>query len=443
MTSMKLTAEEAYLWECACTWRNPSPPANPEALDWLQIVKVAQANRMATLLDRVLRQTGTLAQLPPQASQILEDGRHHLAEKAATFTGVLRQYARRAAQQELETMPMKGLWVSCNVYGDATIRPGHDMDILIRRERIDECIAVLERLGFGRYWEPQLPDDFYRRHHLHLELSPPDCQTWVEIHWAYDHPRTKLTIDYEAVMDRTTPGELLGAAVRDPSLPDLLLYLAIHLVKHCIYLPATVARPDLQRIIVADGRLMYFLDIAEVVNVYGDQIDWDLAVHLAQEFGAVDILGAVLRVCHTYLQTPVPPEVLAALPVQPPGPLTSRVMNAVADHTVAQYLGQKTNPLWRFLVAENYAYVFRPIRLLDLVAFAFPGRGYLQRRYGKSGLGTAVGHLQRTTATYARLAIDTLYYTWQRNRHAVPTFVTLPPEKAAAGTARWQVASHD
>lgn len=426
-----LTREEAYLWQCARSWRNPSPPNNPDSLNWSKIVATGQANRMVTLLDRVWQATGMHSYLPAEALGTLEEWKGKMGKKAADFSQVLHQYMPVAAKQGLETMPMKGLWVSCNLYGNAAMRPGHDMDILVRRERVGDCVAILERMGFGRYWRQTLADAFYERHHLHLELSPPDCWTWVEVHWAYDHPRTQLTIDYEGVMDRTTAGELLGVPVRDPSPADLLLYLSIHLVKHAIYLPAALssARPDLARVILADGRLMYFLDVAEAVRHYGDGLDWEQTIKLAREFGAVDILGSVLRVCRDLLDAPVPEWVLEELPVTAPGRVTGRLMNEVASHKVAVYLGEKTSAFWRFMVAENYTFVFRPIRLLDLVTYAVPGGDYLRRRYGRAGLGTAGYHLLATVGQYGRLAVDTVYYTVKNKWRPTPTFVTLGEDK--------------
>src|SRR5690606_30831240 len=137
----------------------------------------------------------------------------------------------------------------------------------------------------------------------------------------------------------------------------------------------------------------------------------------------------VLRVCRDLLDAPVPTAVLDQLPITPPGPITHRLMNEVASHKVAEYLGEKTNPFWRFMVAENYTFVFRPIRLLDLLQYALPGRDYLQRRYGRATLPTALSHLFVTTGQYGRLALDTLYYTLQNKRRPQPIFTTLPPDQ--------------
>ncbi len=423
MKFANLTPEELFLWQAACHWRQPAALPAPGSLAWGRVVQVGLANKMATLLGQTVRGAGLWDEMPAEAQAMLAEGEAKFARKAQELTAVLQAYMPLAHQHQLESMPMKGLWVSCNLYGQAAMRPGHDLDILVRRDRLDDCIGLLEAVGFGRYWPDTLPDEFYKRHHLHLELSLPDCWTWVEIHWAFDHPRTQLTIDYEAVMDRTTEGELLGVPIWEPNPSDLLLYLSVHLVKHMVHLPATYERPDLPRLILAEGRLMYFLDVAEAVKVYAQEIDWRLLIESAEAYGAVDILGATLRVCRQYLAAPVPEWVLRHLPVHPVRGITGRLHRELAAHTLAGYLGQPTSAFWTFMVEENYKFIFRPIRLWDLIVYAFPGQSYLQRRYG-GGATTAVPHFLRTVMDYGRLAIDTLHASYQRKAGHIPTFVT-------------------
>lgn len=425
--AIQLTAEEAYLWELARTWRDPRPPADPAVLDWERLVALASANKMPVLLDQVLQQLDLCDQLPPAAREQLAGGVARFQEKAATFTRILNTFGPLAAQRGIAFMPLKGLWVSQNIYGNPAMRPGHDMDVLVRREQVAACVALFETLGFDRYWPGLLPDDYYLRHHLHIELSLTDCWTWVEVHWAFDHPRTLLTIDYAAVMDRATPGTLLGTAVRDPALPDLLLSLSIHLVKHAIFLPYALDRPDLRRILLADGRLMYCMDVAEVVRLHADTIDWQQLVALARETGAGAILGAVLRVCRDELDAPVPTAVIEALPVQGQGGATTRMlMNKMADVLQADYAGEPVSPFWRALASPNWTFVFRPIRLLDLWHYLFPGQDFLQRRYGR---GDVVGaHVWRTLGEYARFGRDTLAGMWQVRRRPLAPDVELPPD---------------
>ncbi len=217
-------------------------------------------------------------------------------------------------------------------------------------------------------------------------------------------------------MDRTTRGELLGAPVNELSPPDLLLSLAVHLVKHAVYLPSVIGRPDLPRIILADGMLMYYLDIAEAMERYAGTLDWSSTVELARTSGAVDIFGSVFRVCREFLGAPIPAWVLSALPVSGAGPITERALHSMAEYELATYLGEERSELWDFLVITNGAFILRPIRVLDAAAYLWPDDDYLRRRYGDASPATAGKHFLRAVNEYGRLGFDTLYYTRERYR---------------------------
>lgn len=411
-----LTREETFLWDCARFWRHPASLAIPDSLDWERVVAVAIANRMPTLLLAVLTQRGMMADLPEARQLELATAARKLAESAAVMSESLRHYLRRAAAQRIDTVVLKGLSVSINVYGDPAMRPGGDIDILVRPQDVEPSLLILDEMGIGRYWPNLLDDAYYARHHLHQQRCTPDLKIWYEIHWALDHPLSLLTLDYEAIMGRTTPGELLGEPVRDLAPHDLILALAIHLVKHAVYLPSVVERPDLARIILADSMLMYYVDVAEAIARFGPRIDWQQLIDTAREGGAADIVGAVLRACARLFGSAVPATVQAALMVLGPGPITRRVMERVTAYETATYLGQEPSKLWEFLLVTNGAFILRPIRILDLASYMLPRRDFLRRRYGRDSLATAVGHAMRAGGQYARLGVDTLYFTWERYR---------------------------
>ncbi len=91
-------------------------------------------------------------------------------------------------------------------------------------------------------------------------------------------------------------------------------------------------------------------------------------------------------------------------------------MTRMADQELAAYLGRERSRLWGFLVVTNGAFILRPIRILDTVAYLFPPRDFLQRRYGGASPAVASLHLLRAARQYVRLSVDTVYYTWERYR---------------------------
>lgn len=411
-----LHPEEEILWSCARTWRSPNLPAASDRVNWGRAVEIAQSNRAQRLLHRVLWDTGLMEEVPPAACETLQQDVIKLTRDADRMSTALGEYLDRAAERGIETVVLKGLAVSINVYGDPVMRPGGDIDLLVRRGDVDASLGILDEMDIGQHWPNLLHDRYYEQHHLHLQRCTEDLRIWFEIHWALDHPYTLLTIDYDALMDRTTPGELLGHPVNELAPPDLLLSLAVHLVKHAIYLPSVIERPDLARIILADDMLMYFLDVAEVVKRLGPTMDWAFVVELAQASGAVEVLGSVFRVCREFLDAPVPAWVLRDLPVDGSGPVTQNAMHSMADYELATYLGEERSGLWDLLTITNGAFILRPIRILDTAAYVFPDGDYLRRRYGDASPLTAGKHFFRALAEYGRLGVDTVYYTWERYR---------------------------
>lgn len=410
-----LTLEEKFLWQCARSWREARLP--PIGLDWDRVVTMAVKNRMGPLLQVVLEETGIEQHLPHDALRALQRDVALQQYRTQLFGRELRRFLRLAGRRRLPVVVIKGLWLSSKIYGLTHMRPGGDIDLLLHRRDVRASLNILDyEMGYGRWWRPILDDAYYARHHLHQQRCNRGRAVWFEPHWRLDHPYTFLTIDYDAMLQRSQPATLFGEPVRELSPPDLLLSLVVHLTKHALYLTSILERRDLPRLIVADGMLMYFADVAEVLQHYEQTLNWDCVVARAQEAGAGEMVGAVLRVCHRWLAAPIPQHVLKALPVKGPDALTRRLMQGMVEHLLSVHEGQRPNRLWSTLGGFQESLIFRPIRLLDLARYCLPDADYLERRYGSSSATMAIWHLLRAAGQYGRLALDTAFYSWRRKK---------------------------
>jgi hypothetical protein len=409
---MQLSLEERLAYEFALRWRDDSYAPDLENLDWSRFAKLLVHNRMAQLALQIFERNQV--SLPPVAQKIICEQSERYKRAASKLGDALVKYLKSAETREIETIVLKGLWLCEKIYGNPSMRPGADIDILVRRVDVDKCLKLLEEQDIGAFWPNLLHDDYFARHHLHQQRSTPDLNIWFEIHWAFDHPYTLLTVDYNGIFERARAAQLLGAPVREMAPPDLLLSLAIHLVKHALYLPSLVEREDLQRIILADGMLMYYLDVAETVRQYNGKIDWNLTIALARQWGAGDSLGSVLRACNRYFGAVLPEEVLAALPVSGAWRMTRKWMARAADQKLVAYEGRPLHRFWQFFLASNGAFILRPVRLLETVAYFMPSSDYLNRRYGGSNFITRVIHFLRALAQSLRFGWDSLYFGIER-----------------------------
>src|SRR5688572_7133987 len=407
---MQLTLEERLAYEFANHWRDENYRPDLSNINWTRFAKLLTDNRMAILAAPILE--NSKAEISPGAQKLIHEQAEKYKRSASRLGAALVTYLKTAKTREIPTIILKGLWLCEKIYHNSAMRPGGDIDILVPKNKIDACMALLKEQGIGEFWPNLLKDEYFTKHHLHQQRSTPDLSIWFEIHWAFDHPYTLLTVNYESIFERARPAQLLGAPMQEVALPDLLLSLAIHLVKHAVYLPSLIERLELPRIILADGMLMYYLDVAEVIRQ--KEMDWDLTIQLAREWGAVDILGSVLRVCKQYFGAPVPDEVLTALPVTRPWPLTRTFMARAAEQELATYEERPASRFWQFVLASNGAFILRPVRLLETASYFFPPADFLQRLYGESNIICRTGHFFIALRNTVRFIWDTFYFGMER-----------------------------
>ncbi len=366
---------------------------------------------MAVLASQIFERVH--AAIPDGSQKIIMEQAEKYKRASSKLGDALVTYLSSSEPRDIENIVLKGLWLCEKIYNIAAMRPGADIDILLRHDQVDASLALLKEQDIGEYWPNLLNDDYFTRHHLHQQRCSPDLNIWFEIHWALDHPYTLLTVNYESIFARAQNARLFGAPIREMSTPDLLLSLAIHLVKHAVYLPSLVKRDDLPRIILADGMLMYYLDVTEVIK-RTKYIDWDLTVQLAQEWGAVDILGSVLQTCKLYFDAPIPDKVLASLPITGPWTVTKKLMARAAEQELATYENRPTSHFWQLLLASNGAFILRPVRLLETASYFFPPADFLQRSYGQSNIVCRIGHLIIALRQTLRFGWDTIYFGMER-----------------------------
>ena len=408
---MNLSPEEILAYEFANRWRDENYRPVLDNIDWLRFAKILTHNRMSVLAMQIFERVDI--PIPADARKLIREQAEKYERSASKLGNALITYLKSAETRDIKTIVLKGLWMCEKIYQNPAIRPGADIDILVQRDDVDACLNLLSEQGIGEFWPNLLKDEYFTRHHLHQQRSNPDLSIWFEIHWAFDHPYTLLTVDYESIFARAQQSTLLNAPIQEMALPDLLLSLAIHLVKHAVYLPSLHGRADLPRTILADGMLMYYLDITEVLK-QNKEIDWDLTIQRAREWGAVDILGSVLQVCKKHFDVPIPDEVISALQVTKPWMVTRKLMARAAEQKLAAYEGRQGSRLWTFLLASNGAFILRPIRMLETISYFFPPADFLHRKYGTSNIVCRIGHLIIALQQTVRFGWDTIYFGIER-----------------------------
>jgi putative nucleotidyltransferase-like protein len=249
---------------------------------------------------------------------------------------------------------MRGVRSVEAIYGDRSLRPFEDHDLLVLPEDRGTARAALLRLGYEEQaW------GLFRRGGVMVDLH-------VDPLGAHRRPSRQAVfpVHLRSLFSRATPGLVAGA----PSLlfepEDELLLLAIHLVKHSF------------------DRLVRLADVAHFVHQRRGDLDWDLLFRRARSYGANRILGWTLQ---AVALVGVAVRAVDVPPLEDDGPVERFLMRRVLDSRPVPYTGEALMTLaaptlrlrLRFLIdalwpaAERPAGTWRatatlPRRVLDL-----------------------------------------------------------------------------
>jgi len=243
----------------------------------------------------------------------------------------------------IDFVPLKGPLLSLRLYGDATYRYFHDIDILVKPSEVSHVIEILQRKGYqqcGRIWpdKARMQRRLLRYHH-DIPLIHPVRQITVEIHWRLRH---RQWLD-DNLADSIVKKNLISLKYADRSFSVFnnemeLLYLIIHGGMH------------------QWGRLNWICDIREFVKTH--EINKVHFYTLSDSFKA----GRLTSLCNYILEEYYPDEKL----LQNSTPLPS-------------YMSRLSR---KRIEAEEYPGHYSLIKSLENLRFsmiAFPGFSYKLR----------------------------------------------------------------
>lgn len=197
---------------------------------------------------------------------------------------------------------LKGIYLLENVLGDVGSRSMNDIDILIKKQDLSQCMKVLERLGYTPTAYFNLED-----HNIDTKHVPPMQKkrgALLEVHWTLLEENEPFTIDAEALWERTMPATIADVDVLSLGVEDLILHLCLHLAyQHYLQLG-----------------LRGLVDIALVIHKFNSEIDWNKLVEIAKSWGAQRVTALTLRLVETQLNVSIPSEVSSALLPEGIGP---------------------------------------------------------------------------------------------------------------------------
>ena len=238
------------------------------------------------LLHKHLDQT--LPGLLPDA--VREELRSEASERVRRnllLAGELGQLLESFDSHRILALPFKGPTLALSVYGDLSLRPFGDLDILVRSSDVPRSETLLRDRGYA----PQLAlspsqEAFHRRWYYERGFVHSQHGFRVEIQWNVI-PKYFAAPLPDDLWTSMRPLQLGNWKVNVMSAEHLLLLLCVHGTKHFW------------------SELRWLVDVAELVRS-SEPFDWDRVVTRARQHGCLRILLLGLALARDILEAALP-----------------------------------------------------------------------------------------------------------------------------------------
>jgi hypothetical protein len=321
--------------------------------DWACLQSLIAAERLAPLLHRTL---GGLEIVPPDVAEVLRDGYRLTAVRNMLLLHALGACLRQLATAQVPVIVLKGAALAEVVYGNVSLRPMGDVDLLVHQRDLARTRHVLEGLGYvlGR---AETHPGVLAEHENELVLCKPGpVPVFVDVHWSlFDSPYYQSRIAMDWFWQTAQPAQIAGV-------PALMLGPEAQIIHLCGHLSLHHG---------AAG-LLWWHDIAEVLVFYRGRMNWTELLSRTRQYGLVLPVRAVLTRVSADWGAPIPAGVLHALRSHPPSRAEQRVFSRLSG--APRPAGQRfwsdltSMPSWRQ-------------RLRFARTNLFPSAAYMQQRY--------------------------------------------------------------
>jgi len=254
-------------------------------IDWDLILSWAQWHGVSPLLYHILKEIGWSG-IPKQVRERLEQSFRLNMARNLFLWAETSKVLTALEKQRIISLPLKGIFLSEEVYPDISFRVVTDIDLLIRQEDLAAAEASLIELGYCRdpfIRKGLLPDNCYT---LHMEKGERVGQRLcVELHWGLANPRDyALPVKswWEEIFQNsrgTYSWNGISCLRMGPEITLLYLTINAHMSRYSF--------------------LKQLIDIGQVISHYEHEMDWKKVAGMASELGLLDnlvfALGLVQR----------------------------------------------------------------------------------------------------------------------------------------------------
>jgi hypothetical protein len=231
--------------------------------------------------------------VPEPARRYLEVEFQANAQRTLLLTGELIKLHRLLREHGIPAIPFKGPILASSLYGNLSLRPFSDLDILFRRQDLLRAKDLLVSRGYHPWIQlTRAQERAHLRSHCAYGVRREGDEFEVSLQWGLTlRKHLSIPIDFQRLLHRGEPVTLGGATL--PHLPpeELLVFLCVHGSRHLWQM------------------LKWITDVAELIRAR-PSLDWDWLLNTARSTGSVRRVHLGLILAHGLLGAVLPEAIL-------------------------------------------------------------------------------------------------------------------------------------
>ncbi|EFK06540.1 conserved hypothetical protein [delta proteobacterium NaphS2] len=294
--------------------------------EWGAFLQTAIRHNVSAFLYYRLKEDGSLPFLPEAVQTTLRERYMINSARNLGFFFRLKKILESFQEENIRVMALKGAHLAHTVYKNSSVREMSDIDLLVPPDDLKIADKVLQENGYV----PDSPSDieFELKHFAHLPIYKKPFAPAIELHWTISKPKPSYHFEEVLFWDDADNFQVQGMSLKGLSRELLLIHLCTHISHQHGFKIA----------------MRSYCDIAELIDKYGEDLDWQRMADIAVHSGVTRGVFVSLLIANQLLGAKISNETLRSLE---PFNMSDEVLNA------ALYQCLSHDPLKRDFTVEN------------------------------------------------------------------------------------------
>ena len=299
---MQLQVEDTLILSCIKIKPTPEELEQlneliPLVQDWDYLINTIIDRGIGPLLYTKLPLLPNSSLIPETVKTKLQQAYFKTVGRSTLLYEHFRKIAEAFVAQNIPLIGLKGIYLSEWLYQDIGLRQFSDIDLLVKEEDGEKCLAILEGMGYKASTSAKLAEIVYAELQKEMVHYPQMISNGVsvEIHIKIHPKNPKYQVSVPILWKNAIPATINGITVSALNNTDLLIHLCLHLDKH-----------------FRTGHVQFtcFNDITNLLEKYGDTLNWNEFSESCRLYSCEEIVFKYLVMVHKFMNAAVPADII-------------------------------------------------------------------------------------------------------------------------------------